>query len=147
MRKDSMRILLRILKSSGALKFLSGYWGFFFFMALLIWLVEPAVPTYLDSLWYCFVAGTTIGFGDIAAVSPLGRVLTVIVAVYTIIIVAIFTALITNFFLEIAKLRANESAHLFMDRLERLPELSREELEEMSRQARQFLEKSRPNGE
>ena len=141
MRKENLRILGRIIKTSGAAKFISGYWGFFVLMALLIWLADPAVHTFRDSLWYCFVAGTTIGFGDIAAVSILGRVLTVILAVYTIIIVAIFTAIITSFYMETARLRASESAHRFLDRLERLPELSREELEEISEQARQFAKK------
>lgn len=143
MKLPTLRLLWRIIKSSGAHKALTGYGVFFVLMALLIWLVDPAVPTFRTSLWYCFVAGTTIGFGDIAAVSPLGRILTILVSVYSIIMVAIVTAVITNFYLEATRIRAGDSAHRFLDKLEHLPELSREDLEELSEQAKQFAKKWR----
>ena len=138
MKLPNLRMLWRIAKNAGADTALKGYGGFFLLIALLIWLVDPAVPTFRDSLWYCFVAGTTIGFGDFAAVSPLGRVLTILLSIYSLIIVAIFTAVITNFYLEAARLRAEESANRFLDRLEHLPELSPEELRELSEQAKRF---------
>ena len=138
MKLPNLRMLWRIAKNAGADKALKGYGGFFLLIALLIWLLDPAVPTFRDSLWYCFVAGTTIGFGDIAAVSPLGRMLTILVSIYSIIMVAIATAVITNFYLEATRIQAGDSAHRFLDKLEHLPELSREELEELSEQAKRF---------
>lgn len=143
MRFPTLRLFWRIVKGSGAHKALTVYGIFFVVMALLIWLADPAVPTFRASLWYCFVAGTTIGFGDIAAISPLGRALTILVSVYSIVMVAIATAVITNFYLESTRIRAGDSVHHFLDKLEHLPELSREELEELSEQAKQFAEKWR----
>ena len=138
-----LRLLHRIMRNAGAYQILGGYGVFFVVMALLIWLADPAVPTFRASLWYCFVAGTTIGFGDIAATTMLGRALTIILSVYSIVIVAILTAVITNFYLERARLRANDSASEFLDRLERLPELSREELEALSEQAKKYARNRR----
>ena len=143
MKFPTLRLFWRIVKGSGAHKALTSYAVFFVLMALLIWLADPAVPTFRSSLWYCFVAGTTIGFGDIAAVSPLGRALTILVSVYSIVMVAIATAVITNFYLETTRIRAGDSAHRFLDKLEHLPELSTEELEELSEQAKQFAKKWR----
>ncbi len=141
MRFPTLRLFWRIVKGSGAHKALTVYGIFFVLIALLIWLVDPAVPTFRASLWYCFVAGTTIGFGDIAAVSPLGRMLTILVSIYSIIMVAIATAVITNFYLEATRIRAGDSAHRFLEKLERLPELSQEELEDLSEQAKRFAKK------
>ena len=137
MRFPTLRLFWRIVKGSGAHKALTVYGIFFVLIALLIWLVDPAVPTFRASLWYCFVAGTTIGFGDIAAVSPLGRMLTILVSIYSIIMVAIATAVITNFYLEATRLRAGDSAHRF------LAKLSQEELEDLSEQAKRFAKKWR----
>ena len=112
-------------------------------MALLIWLVDPAVPTFRASLWYCFVAGTTIGFWRYRRNLPLGRALTILVSIYSIVMVAIATAVITNFYLEASRIRAGDSVHRFLYKLEHLPELSQEELEELSEQAKQFAKKWR----
>ena len=45
---------------------------------------------------------TTIGFGDFAAVTPLGRILTVILGMYGIVVVAVITSIIVNFYNETA---------------------------------------------
>ena len=65
-------------------------------------MVEETIPTFWDALWYCFAVITTIGFGDFAAVSIIGRVLTVILGIYGIVIVAIITSVIVNFYNEIS---------------------------------------------
>lgn len=57
-----------------------------FIAAAIITAVEPEIYSYGDGLWYTFVACTTIGFGDSAAVTTIGRILTVYMALYEILI-------------------------------------------------------------
>ena len=56
--------------------------------------------SYGDALWYCFAIVTTIGFGDVASVSVIGRILSVILGFYGIIVVAVITSIIVNFYNE-----------------------------------------------
>ena len=58
---------------------------------------------YTNALWYCFAVVTTIGFGDMTAVSAIGRVLSVILGIYGIIVVALITSIIVNFYGEMKK--------------------------------------------
>ena len=68
--------------------------------SLLLMHIEPAMPRFGDAIWYCFAVVTTIGFGDVVAVTPLGRVTTVILGIYGIIVVAVITSIIVNFYNE-----------------------------------------------
>ena len=65
--------------------------------------VEEGINTFTDGLWYCFAIVTTIGFGDISATSPAGRILSVILGIYGIIVVALITSIIVNFYGEMKK--------------------------------------------
>ena len=58
---------------------------------------------YTNALWYCFAVVTTIGFGDMTAVSAIGRILTVVLGIYGIIVVALITSIIVNFYGEMKK--------------------------------------------
>ena len=53
-------------------------------------------------------------------------------------IVAVFTGIIAGFYVELMKVKSMDSARRFLDDLERLPEMSKEELEELSERARRF---------
>ena len=81
---------------------------------------------------------TTIGFGEAVAVTPVGRLLSIILSMYSIGMIAIITSTVVTY--HRAKLRTMEEdkLELMMDKLERLPELSSEELKEISESVRRF---------
>ena len=140
-RRRNIKILRQAFKIAGADNIFKGYLGCFVIVAFAIWLVEPSIRTFPDSVWYCFTVATTIGFGDFAAATVIGRVLTVILSIYSIGVVAIFTAIITSFFMDAAKTRASDSAKEFLYEMENLPELSKEELQKLSDRVKQFVDK------
>ena len=133
------RLLFKAFKIVGADKIMLVYIIWFFIAAIPIWLIEPNINSYGDSLWFCFASATSIGYGDIAAETLIGRIIAVILTVYSVAVIAIFTAVVVGYFNEMAKARANESLHQFTDDLEHLPELSKEELEDLSKRIKEFL--------
>ena len=136
------RLLKDAFKTAGADKIISGYILWFFISAVPIWLCEPNINTYQDSLWFCFASATTIGYGDVAAVTLIGRIITVIRSIYSIAAIAIFTAVVTSFFTDIARLKASDSAREFADDLKHLSELSKDELEQLSQHIREYQKKN-----
>ena len=140
-KKQKRRLFFKAFKTVGADKVMIVYVIWFFIAAIPIWIFEPGISSYGDSLWFCFASATSIGYGDIVAVTVIGRIIAVILTVYSIATIAIFTAVIVGFFNDMAKVRANKSAQKFADDLEHLPELSKEELEDLSRRVKDFLNK------
>ncbi len=134
----NLKTLYRILKQTGALSIFIYYMIFVFVSALLILLVEPEITSYADALWYCYAVISTAGFGDIVVHTFLAKIISVIVTVYSLIVIAILTGIIVNFYNEILELRRKETLSAFLDRLERLPELSHEELVELSERVHWF---------
>ncbi len=61
-------------------------------------LVEPAINGYGDALWWAIVTITTVGYGDIAPVTELGRFLAVILMLFGIGIIGALTSSITSYF-------------------------------------------------
>lgn len=110
-------------------------------VAAIIMAVEPEINTYGDALWYTFVACTTIGFGDFAAVTVIGRLLTVYIAINEIVMVAVIPGVVVSYYLEVVHRRENEELMEFLDTLEHLPELSKEELAEISEKVKEFVER------
>ena len=67
--------------------------------------------------------------------------LTVFFAIYSMVLVAIFTGILAGYFVELIKTRAKESAVKFLLDLERLPEMSPDELTELSERAKVFADR------
>ncbi len=132
---------MNVLKRTGAIKLLYGYLVVFLTIAIMIVIVEPNINSVQDGIWYCFSVMTTIGFGDLLAVTLIGRILSIILSVYSIIMIAVIPGVITSFYMETIKLRTNDSMEKFMSDLERLPELSKEELAELSQKVKNFQKK------
>lgn len=133
-----LRILKRILQRTGSFQILSVFIIVFFLAAMLLWMLDPAISSLRDSLWYCFVAMSTIGFGDIVATTAIGKIITVILTVYGVFIVALIPGIVVSYYMELLKIREKESIDLFLEQLCRLPELSTSELEEISQWAKRM---------
>ena len=103
-----------------------------FVTAAIITAAEPDINSYGNGLWYTFAACTTIGFGDFVAVTAAGRILTVYMALHEILMVAVIPGVVVSYYLEVIHRRENEKLMNFMDTLEHLPEMSEEELAEIS---------------
>ena len=96
-------VLKTIIRKTYASEILLGLLLLIFAFAYVFKFIEPGIPTFPDGLWYCFAIVTTIGFGDISAVTLVGRILSVILGIYGIIVVAMITSIIVNFYGETRK--------------------------------------------
>ncbi|MGN0497627.1 MAG: potassium channel family protein [Acutalibacteraceae bacterium] len=130
MRK--LKIFNLVMKRTKAYKVLSGLVLFVLAAALIIMLVEPEINTYFDALWYCYAVISTIGFGDIIVTSVIAKVLSVLLTVYSLFVLAIATGVVVSFYNQTVLSQRDDSISLFVDKLEKLPELSKDELKEIS---------------
>ena len=125
----ALRIFLMILKRTHTIKICVSFIACFFASAAVIQAVEPDITTYGESLWYCYVACATIGFGDFAAVTAIGRILTVFISLHATVVLAMIPAIVVSYYLEVVQRREKESVSIMLDKLEHLPEMSKEELQ------------------
>ena len=135
------RLIKIILKRTGALKFLTTYIIIFAGVSIGVWIVEPNIKTPIDSVWYCFSVATTIGFGDITAITILSRAMSIFLSICSILIIAVVPGIITSYYIESTKLKEQESIAKFLDDLEHLPELSKEDLQSLSEKVKKFNRK------
>ena len=111
-----VKVLTKIVVSTFSLEIIFGLLTMIVCFSIVLTSVEPAeagFATFPDALWYCFAVVTTIGFGDIVAVTPVGRIITVILGLYGLIVVAVLTSIIVNFYNEtVGKKDAIELRHI-----------------------------------
>ena len=99
-----VRVLFKIITNTFSLEVLFGLLVIIVCFSIILAKVEPAASTeatiqnFPDALWYCFAVVTTIGFGDKVAITPIGRILTVILGIYGLVVVAVITSIIVNFY-------------------------------------------------
>ena len=95
-----LKVLFKIIVKTYALEVLFGLLTMMIAFSLILMIYEPQMAAFPDALWYCFAVVTTIGFGDIQAVTHIGRAISVVLGLYGIIVVAIITSIIVNFYNE-----------------------------------------------
>ena len=90
----------KIIFRTYALEILFGLLTLIVAASLILMYEEPTMSYFPDAMWYCFTVVTTIGFGDFAATTLIGRLVTVILGIYGIIVVAVITSIVVNFYNE-----------------------------------------------
>lgn len=132
-------ILWRTMKAVGAQRIFIVYLAFLLVCCGVFSLVEPETfSSYGDAVWYCFQTITTIGFGDIVPHTMMVRALSVVVGLSALLVVALLTGVTVSFFNEKMRLRRNESFIEFDHGMERLTELSPDQLARLEDQYRAF---------
>ena len=91
-------VLSRIIRKTYAAEIVFGMLLLITAFSIVLPNFELNINTFGDALWYCFAIVTTIGFGDITAVTVPGRIISVILGLYGLIVVALITSIIVNFY-------------------------------------------------
>jgi len=113
-----LKVLAGILKRTRADKILGGFIVFLFAVAAVIELAEPDINRYGDALWYCYAVISTAGFGDVVAVTFIGKICSALLTVYAIFVTAIVTGVVVNFYTQMVEMQRKETLAMFMDQLE-----------------------------
>lgn len=129
-----LKTMIMVLRETGANRLIGAYMAFLLICALLIWIAEPGITTYGNALWYCFTVASTIGFGDVVVHMRLSRILSVVLSFYSAVTLAIVTGVLASYFNRLIQLRDRDSLATLSDKLDRLPDMSREELKRLSEQ-------------
>ena len=95
-----VKVLFKVILNTFSLEILFGLLTMIVCFSLIFMKIEPNINTFPEALWYCFAIVTTIGFGDIVAVTPIGRVLSVFLGLYGLVVVAVITSIVVNFYNE-----------------------------------------------
>ena len=121
-----------VLRKTGSLNTFLGFILVCLVASILLKHIEPGIKTIGDGIWYCFVASTTIGFGDIYATTTLGRCITILVSLCGIFVFAMMTGVVVSYYMEYLNNRKEETVSVFLEKLENLQNLSKKELKEIS---------------
>ena len=136
-----LRRIGRLLVHTGTVKVAIAYLILLCIGGVALSFIEPQVHGIFEGVYFCFIASTTVGFGDIVPVTVLGRIITIIVTLAGILTVAMVPGVVVTYYTEYLKLREKETISTFLEKLERLPEMDQAQLEELSERIREFNEK------
>ena len=125
-------IILPVIRAAGLIPWTIAFVILIFVAGAIVAMVEPGVASYGDGLWLMFQVATTIGLGDFTCVSFVGRMAAVIVSFYSVFFIALVTGAVVSFCAESMNARRDASVAEFIYKLEHLPELSHEELVDLS---------------
>ena len=95
------KILLKIVRKTGLLHIYVAFAPFVLVAAWLLRVIEPTFKTFGESLWFCFISFTTVGYGEMVPETGLGKIITVILVMYGILVMAVTTSVWVNYYREL----------------------------------------------
>lgn len=105
----NLNILLKIIRRTYAGEIILGLFLLIIAFSMVLFYQEDGVTSFGDALWYCYAVITTTGFGDIAAKTMIGRIVTILLGAYGIVVVSVLTSIIVNFYNEIKTIPDEEA--------------------------------------
>ena len=138
MRFKKWKLLRGVLRKTHTYKIIVAFFAVFFLIALIIWLNDPAVHTYRQSIYYCVMIASSVGNGDVIVSTTLARILTMFLSVYSLFAIAIVTGVVVSYYNAYTQMQFRDSIENFTEKLEQLPDLSEDELREISDAVKKF---------
>ncbi len=138
MKFKKLKLLRGVLKKTHTYKIVLAFLAVFFLIALIIWLNDPAIHTYRQSIYYCFMIASSVGNGDVIVSTTLARILTMFLSIYSVFALAIITGVVVSYYNAYTQMQFKDSIEHMMEKLESLPELDKEELQEISDKIKKF---------
>lgn len=135
------RLLWGILKQTKTDKIIFGFVLFIFIDAAVILIAEPDINRYVDALWYCYTVISTAGFGDLVVITLIGKIASILLTIYSMFVIAIITGVVVNYYTQVVKAQQEDTVTTFLDKLQHLPELSKEELQDISEKVKKRVNK------
>jgi len=99
--------------------------------ALLVWMIDPAIDTFGDALWWAVSTVTTVGYGDVLPESSAGRVVAAALMLTGLGLIPVITSVVVSILVSQRTREAQEDERRQLDQLfERLDQLERRLLDE-----------------
>lgn len=133
-----LHTILPVIRAAGLVPWTWAFILLFIIASGLVAAFEPTIKNFGDGAWLMFEVVTTIGLGDFTCTTFVGRAATVVLSVYSVLFLALITGVTVSYCNERMHYRRDKSVAHFIDQLERLPELSHEELVELSEKVKRF---------
>lgn len=133
-RGFSIKSFTKVLIKTHTLEILLGLLMMIITASAIFPFIEPNIASFSDGLWYSFAIVTTIGFGDVVAVTFVGRIISVFLGIYGIVVVALFTSVIVNMYNE-SRSKHDEENRKDVEEVKETIEERREEREKAKEEA------------
>lgn len=118
-----------LLKTSGLDKLLAVTAVLLFIIPIPVIMIEPEINNFPDALWWAIVTTTTVGYGDISPITPVGRALAVVLMLVGIGIIGTFTSAITSYFNREGAVSRDKQVLRIIHSIEETEYLSEEDVE------------------
>lgn len=132
------RAIVPVIRAAGLVPWTIAFAVLFVVASFAVAAVEPGVDSIGDAIWLMFQVVTTIGLGDYTCATVIGRVAAIALSVYSVLFLALITGAVVSYCSERMRYRRDASVAHFLDQLEHLPELSKEELTELSEKVKRL---------
>ena len=132
----NFRMLVDVLRHSGFGPITCVFAIAFLICSAAVWLADTL--TFGDGAWFSFEVVSTIGFGDVNATGPVARVAAVVLSVLSIFYIALLTGVVVSYCTTALKARQEGTLANFAANLERLDEMTPDELAAFSARVREY---------